>query len=201
MQAYKIVFLSFLWLSATSFAPVNQDFVFAKKSIVYATDQQQIETLIRKTYEWVETKNSNDDFNAIVNKKGDKYIGLDTKAHAKRMEELKKTNFFSQEFLDNYNKIALKIGDNLKTNKMEYFVGDLPPYGNDANFWCDCQDGPENYWKTISINITKIETTKASLNWAWKGKTKYKIRVVKETGTWKIAYMEGFDYNSLTSLQ
>lgn len=196
--------LSLLCISLVSFTPMNtKQTNNTNTSIYFLTDKQQLETLLRKTYEWVETKNSNNDFDVVENKKGDKYIGLNLKAHNKRLEELKKTNFFAQEFLDNYNKIAIKIGDNLKTKKMEYFVGDLPPYGNDANMWCDCQDSPEQYWKTMKINIIKIENNKASLNWTWtewKDKAKYNVKAVKENGIWKIAYLEGFDYNSLTKI-
>ncbi|WP_428231698.1 hypothetical protein [Flavobacterium sp.] len=173
-------------------------------SLIYiASDKQQLETLLRKTYEWIETKSLKIDFDVVKNKKGDKYIGLNLKAHNKRVEELKKTNFFAKEFLDNYNKIGLKIGDNLKTKKIEYLVGDLPPYGNDTNMWCDCQDSPEEYWKTMKISIVKIENNKANLNWTWtewKDKSKYNVKAIKENGIWKIACLEGFDYDSLTKI-
>jgi hypothetical protein len=171
--------------------------------IYFLSDKQQLETLIRKTYEWIETKTVKNDFDVVENKKGDKYIGLNLKAHNKKLEELKKSNFFTQEFIDNYNKIGLKIGDNLKTKKMEWLVGDLPPYGNDADMWCNCQDNPEEYWKTMKLNNLKITNNKASFNWiwtAWKESPSYKVKAVKENGIWKIAYLEGFDYNSLTKI-
>lgn len=204
MKFSKLFFLSLTFISLVSFKPMdNKPLKHTNSGIYFLTDKQQLETLLRKTYEWIETKNSNNDFDVVENKKGDRYIGLNLKAHNKRLEELKKTNFFAQEFLDNYNKIAIKIGDNLKTKKMEYLVGDLPPYGNDANMWCDCQDSPEAYWKTMKITILKIENNKASLNWTWmewKDKSKYNVKAVKENGIWKIAYLEGFDYNSLTKI-
>nr|WP_294780556.1 hypothetical protein [uncultured Flavobacterium sp.] len=173
-----------------------------KESFYFKSDKQEIEILVKKLYEWVETKNSNNDFNPLANKKGDKYIGLDLNAHKKRLEELNKTNFFSQQFLDNYNKIALQIDSNLKTKKIEWFEGELPPFGNDTNPWCNCQDNPENYWKTMTINHMKIENNNASFDWtwSWKGDFKYKVKTVKENGIWKIAFLEGFDFNDFTKI-
>lgn len=204
MKFSKLFFSSLICLSLVSFKPMNaKPLKNSNTSIYFLTDKQQIETLIRKAYEWIETKGSNSDFDPVENKKGDKYIGLNLKAHNKRLEELKKSNFFAQEFLDNYNKIGLKIGDNLKTKKIEWLVGDLPPYGNDTNAWCNCQDYPEQYWKTLKLNNLKVENDKATFSWtwtAWKDGGKYKVKAVKENGIWKIAYLEGFDYNALTKI-
>jgi len=197
------LFILFSLLLLTVFQPSNAGFLKDKKdSFYFKNDKQEIEILVKKLYEWVETKNSNNDFNPLANKKGDKYIGLDLNSHKKRLEELKKTNFFSQQFLDNYNKIALRIDSNLKTKKIEWLEGDLPPFGNDANPWCNCQDYPDNYWKTMTINHLKIENDKASFDWtwSWKGDFKYKVKTVKENGVWKIASLEGFDFNDFTKI-
>ncbi|OMQ08760.1 hypothetical protein [[Flexibacter] sp. ATCC 35103] len=197
MKFSKLFLLSLIFLSLVSFKPINtKTFSNTKTSIYFATDKQQLETLMRKAYEWIETKKTQTDFDVVENKKGDKYVGLNVKAHNKVVEELKKSNFFAQQFIDNYNKIGLKIGDNLKTNKMEYFVGELPPYGNDSNPWCNCQDNPEAFWKTMKLNNLKIENNKATFYWTWtewKETPKYKVTAVKENGIWKIAYLEGFD--------
>ena len=204
MKFYKLIFIFLVFTSLVSFKPIENK--APKKNITpiyFLTDKQQLETLMRKAYEWIETKASQSDFDPIENEKGDKYIGLDIKAHNKKLAELKKSNFFAQEFIDNYNKIGLKIGNNLQTKKMEWLVGDLPPYGNDANMWCNCQDNPEEYWKTLRLNNLKIDNNKASFNWmwtAWKEGSNYKVRAVKENGIWKIAYLQGFDYKSLTSI-
>jgi hypothetical protein len=203
MKFSKLYLLPFVWVLFLGSKPASIEHTAAKESFVFANDKQQLETLLLKTYQWVETKNSNNDFNPVEDKKGEKYTGLNLKEHTKRLEELKKTNFFSQQFLDNYNKIALKIDANFKNKKLEWFVGDLPPFGNDTNAWCDCQDSPEEYWKTLKINNLKIENDKASFSWTWtkwKDDSKYNVKAVKENGTWKIAYLEGFDYENLTKI-
>jgi len=199
MRLSKLLFLFFITFSLVSFKPIEK----TNNAIYYASDKQQLETLIRKAYEWIETKSSKIDFDVVENKKGDKYVGLNLKAHNKKVEELKKSNFFAQEFIDNYNKIGLKIGDNLKTKKMEWLVGDLPPYGNDANMWCNCQDNPEEFWKTMKLTNLKIVNNKASFSWIWtewKESPVYKVKAVKENGIWKISYLEGLDYKSLTTI-
>lgn len=202
MKTSKLLIL-FSFLLLIAFQPANAALLKDKKeSFYFKSDRQEIEILVKKLYEWVETKNSNNDFNPLANKKGDKYIGLDLNAHKKRLEELKKTNFFSQQFLDNYNKIALRIDSNLKTKKIEWFEGELPPFGNDTNPWCNCQDNPENYWKTMTIDHMKIENNNASFDWtwSWKGDFKYKVKTVKENGIWKIESLEGFDFNDFTKI-
>ncbi|MCC9063883.1 hypothetical protein [Flavobacterium piscisymbiosum] len=204
MKFSTLFFLSFIFTSLVSFKPVDtKQAKHTNTSIYFATDKQQLETLIRKTYEWIETKKTKVDFDVVENKKGDKYVALNTKTHNKILAELKNSNFFAQQFIDNYNKIALKIGENLKTNKIEYFVGELPPYGSDSNPWCECQDYPESYWKTLKINDLKIQNNKATFYWTWtewKETPKYKVTAVKENGIWKIAVLDGFNYQSFTKI-
>jgi hypothetical protein len=202
MNTNKLLLLFSLWILAVSFKPVDSVDLKNDKNFYFKTDKQEIESLIRKAYQWIETKNNNTDFDPVTNKKGDKYTGLDLTAHKKRMEALKKTNFFSQQFLDNYNKIALKLDANLKNKKIEWLVGDLPPFGNDSNPWCSCQDYPDEYWKTMAVNNLKVDNNKASFywTWSWKGDFKYKTTVVKENGVWKIASLEGFNFDEFTKI-
>ncbi|WP_431244608.1 hypothetical protein ACQ9BO_10195 [Flavobacterium sp. P21] len=205
MKNSKIFILSCLLILFVGFSTANAtQLQNTKKSIYFTSDKQQLETLIRKTYEWVETKNSNNDFDPIDAKKGGKYKGLDQNSLKKRLEELKRTNFFSQQFLDNYSKIASKLDANLKNKKIEWLVGDMPPFGNGANPWCNCQDFPDEYWKTMKIKDLKIDNNKASLKWIWLWdgvwSGNYKVEAVKENGVWKISYLEGFDFTEFTKI-
>ena len=90
--------------------------------------------------------------------------------------------------------------------------------------WCSCQDVPydhPNPWDNIEISITNQDKTNVEAVWRW-GKLEcmvdpeelkadpsmlatdpvlkewkafsYKVRVTKETGQWKIAYLQGFDF-------
>ncbi|MBF4516276.1 DUF3828 domain-containing protein [Flavobacterium sp. ANB] len=199
MRLFKLFFLFFIGFSLVSFKPIEN----TKTSVYFESDKQQIQTLIRKAYEWIYTKKTEIDFDVVPNKKGDKYIGINLKAHNKVVEKLKNSGFFAQQFIDNYNKIGLKINDNLKTNKMEYLVNDLPPYGNDSDYWCDCQDNPEAFWKTLKINNLKVENNKATFYWTWtqwEQTPNYQVTVVKENGSWKIAALDGLNYKSFLGL-
>lgn len=202
MNFSKLFLLLITVFLLTGFSPADSFDAKNDTRFYFKTDKQEIESLIRKAYQWIETKNNSSDFDPFSNKKGDKYIGLDLAAHKKRLEAMKKTNFFSQQFLDNYNKIALKIDSNLKNKKTEWLVGELPPFGNDANPWCNCQDYPDEYWKTMAVNNLKVENNKASFywTWSWKGDFKYKTSVVKENGVWKIASLEGFNFDEFTKI-
>ncbi|GAB3572176.1 hypothetical protein [Hymenobacter daeguensis] len=88
-------------------------------------------------------------------------------------------------------------------------VGDLPAFGfaTNTNPWCECQDVPfdkPNPWEFIRVDIVSLNNSKAEADWKW-GKLElntdpswknfaYRFRAVKESGKWKIAYLEGFDF-------
>lgn len=151
--------------------------------------------LTRKLYKWHETESSQVDFApGEANKKDSIYSGIDWNAHSKRLKELEKTNFFSREFLDNYNALARKIDKDLKNGSSQWLIGDLPPFGNDANPWCNCQDNPDNYWNSITLTNIHFDNNKVTYNWTWGDNFRYKAKARKENGTWKISYLQGFDY-------
>ena len=97
-----------------------------------------------------------------------------------------------------------------------------------VNAWCSCQDVPydnPNPWDNIEISIVKQDKTNVEAVWRWgklelmvdPGELKadpgmlatnpvvkewkdfsYKVLVTKETGKWKIAYLQGFDFKKGT---
>lgn len=158
MKKAVLFFFTSISIMQAGFSPVEAASLKTEaKLFSYLSDRQQLEELIRKAYDWVETKNSDHGFLPAAPKKGSKYKMLSSQLLRERLEELKKTNFFSKEFLDNYNKIGLKLDENLRRNKYPYGwqVGDMPPFGNGASPWCNCQDYPDEYWKTMRIkNLT-----------------------------------------------
>lgn len=179
-----------------------------------ADDKEQIQNLIRQAFSWAGSKNSIDLLPAITDSKGRVYIGLDIDKHKRNLGKLKAANFFSTEFIDNYNKIILTLDKGLRNGKYEqWLVGDLPPFTfvNNANPWCLCQDVPydkPNPWDFIEINIINLDNNKGEADWKW-GKLKsntdqgwekfaYRFRVVKENSKWKIAYLQGFDLKKTT---
>jgi len=171
-----------------------------QKSSTELDNKEELQELVRKLYEWRETKNSRLDFDPVADKEG-RYIELDLKEHEQRLTELKQSGFFADQFLENYHKIALMIDNGLKTKTIEYLVGDLPPYGNGADPWCNCQDYPDKYWQTMIVDKIQLDNTNATFIWTWVDPTlgdrsfEYKVDAIKENDRWLITYLQGFDFN------
>ena len=159
-------------------------------------DAAELEKLTKELYKWNETKSSQVDFDPIKKEKDDLiYTRIDLARHKQRLNELKETDFFTDYFIQNYNNIALTIDEKMVNKSFVYYVGELPPYGNDANPWCNCQDNPDNYWGKIALKNVIINNNTATYNWSWGDKFEYKVKAIKENGVWKISYLQGFDFN------
>lgn len=160
------------------------------------TDSLELQKLVRDLYKWNETKNSKPDFDVLQNEKTDSiYANLDLESHKEKVKELKETNFFTKEFLDNYDKIALTIDGKMRNKTLVYYIGELPPFGNDANPWCNCQDHPDNYWEILTIKKLIIKDNQAGFVWTWGDDFEYKTKALKQNNIWKISYLEGFDFD------
>ena len=165
------------------------------------TDSTQLTTLIRNIYEWHETKYRNVGFPFKGSSPTDSvFTGIDWDAYNKESETFKKTNFFSQEFLNRHRAIATAIDSSIKKASVKWRNSNdgIPLWSTDADDWCGCQDSPDEYWKQLSINNLKLSNNSAVFNWAWGIKEgidppfTYKMKAEKENGVWKISYMDGF---------
>lgn len=155
---------------------------------------QDLNNKVKELYEWNETKSSQVDFEPLLLKEADSvYAGLDLERHKKRIDELRETNLFTDQFVANYNKIALTIDEKLKNKSWVWYVGELPPFGNGANPWCNFQDNPEKFWEKIMLKDVTIANNLATFNWSWGDGFNYKAKAVLANGIWKIDYLEGFD--------
>jgi len=126
------------------------------------------------------------------------YSGINWEIHNKRMKQLSETEFFSEGFLENYQNIAVHLDKELKENSERYYVGYLPPYGNGANEWCNCQDFPPDWENNLIIIDLKIDANFASFKWTWFKEYYYFIRTQKNENLWQIDYMERFDIKYFT---
>ena len=167
-------------------------------------DQEQVKSLLIRLYKWKDAHLSGSDFEPVSDEKNSKYVGIDLDKHAARLDVLKRTAFFSDKFLANYDSIAKAIDRKLKSGELEWSVGDLPPFGNDANPWCSCQDYPSaNPWDSIVISINSIDDKTALLSWTWgdpdwADSFSYNVRAIKSDDGWKISYLQGFDSNNFS---
>ena len=198
MKKIKLTALLFgvLLLSCNQQTPNSNPDDKQQPQVDFQKETKNLEELVRNLYEWYETEGMKAyDFDVLPDQSEEKYVKLNIQEHKRRLDQLKKTQFFSTEFLDNYNKIALEIDKDLRNGTIEYFVGELPSYGNGASPWCNCQDVPsEEYWKTLHIEKLMIDDYEAFFIWTHGNNFKYEMKAVLEDGSWKIAYMEGFDF-------
>jgi hypothetical protein len=153
--------------------------------------------LTQNLYEWKDGKSKGKDFVPVQDKNADSiYPGIDMALHKLRLEELQHTNLFSKDFINTYNKIAIKIDQEFKSGTLVWNIGELPPFGSGADPWCNCQDVPDDFLNKIWIMHLIIKDNVASYNWSWGDGIVYNIKAKREDSVWKILYMEGFDYQS-----
>lgn len=157
-----------------------------------ASDSTALQSLVVKLLKWHQSDRKSDFEPLVNNSKDSVYSGINWGLHKKRMLQLEETGLFTKSFLDNYQQIALQLDKELKTNKTKYFVGDLPPYGNETSEWCNCQDYPNNFWKRLKIVNLEITGNAANFKWTAGNNFSYSIKAIKENNKWKIATLEKF---------
>lgn len=177
----------------------------AANSTINESDKEEIQKLIRQTLSWANSNKSIELLPAMPDKNDSLYIGFDLDSLKLNLLKLKATNFFSQNFIENYQQIILTLDAKIKKKEFEdWEVGEMQTFSFsfDVNPWCQCQEIPENYpWSRVNINIIKLNKQNGELTWSWSNLDwpsddfKYYFRVVKEDGKWKIDYLSGFDYN------
>lgn len=172
----------------------TQTSVKVEQTTVSSKDKKQIEELIRRVYKWQETQRSPYDA-LITDSLNNRYIGFNTDLLTQHFQQLKSSDFFSTGFIDNYSNIYTTLDTKLRNKELEWFVGELPPFGNDTNPWCNCQDAPDNYWRTMTIHKLSCEHNEVTFTWTWGDDFEYQAKAVKQQGKWKIAYLEGFKNN------
>jgi hypothetical protein len=198
MKYIKLTTLIFgLLLFSCNQADTKTTSVTEEKASTSVDEKEQIQNLIRQVYKWHESrKPSNNDM--ITDSKGSIYIGFNLDQLKLDIEELKTTNFFSTEFIDNYYKIFTTLDKKIRNKEIEWLVGDLPPFGDNVNPWCNCQDNPDKYWQTMTIDKITFESNVANFTWTWGDNFQYKAKAIKLNDNWKISYLEGFNFDEFT---
>jgi hypothetical protein len=196
------VFITAVFLTSCNNNPVSlKPGEKEDKQTITNIDSTELTTLVKNVYEWHLKKRSNDFPYKFSNPSDSIFIGIDWAAYARNIDDLKKTNFFSNEFFINHRSIALSIDSSMKQANVEWRnINDgIPIWDTDADDWCGCQDYPDNYWKTITLSEFSLQNDTLTFYWTWGNENgiqanKYELKANKENGTWKISYMEGFKY-------
>lgn len=169
---------------------------------IASLDEVRLRDLTKNMYRWYHSIDPkyNQDLE-VLDTEGDTYKAMDIDYLDKRLKRFKTSGFFTQNFIDNYRDITLAIDKKLKNGDLIYEVGMLPPFGIDANLWCNCQDYPNKYWDILTVQDVSVSKNNAEYTWKWSDNYKivlekpYKIKAVKENGKWKIDHLESFDKN------
>ena len=174
-----------------------------------ASDTGQVEQLIRKVLVWADSKNSINLLPMLTDKRDSFYIGFDLNKHNENLDKLRGTDFFANEFINNYDQIILTLDKKLRNKNFEpWMVGDLPtfPFANDVDPWCDCQDYLD--WDSVVVQVIQINGNRWNLRWKWGNpevagdpgwrEFYYDFTAIKENGKWRVAYMNGFDFHEGT---
>jgi len=168
-----------------------------KQEGISTQDSLALTNLVRQVYTWYETIPRRADFEPTVKGATDTvYSGIDWNKHNTLRDSLQKSNFFSKEFIEHYQRIAVYMDDEMRSGKTTWLTNDLSPFGNDANPWCNCQDYPDDYWKRLTIRDIKAAGDSAAFSWTWGDDLRYRVKAKKENGNWKISYLQGFDFSN-----
>jgi len=158
-------------------------------------DSAALVSLLKNVFKWHDKNQSKlSDFDIVV--KDSFQTGLNFESFNKTFEAIKKTNFFSASFLNNYRKIGEYINNKL-TNAHPRYLNEINFACQEADSWTGFQDDAPNFWNDLIINDYRSSSDSASLTWwikmnNWTSE-KNPVRFVKENGEWKVSYMEGFD--------
>jgi hypothetical protein len=130
----------------------------------------------------------------------DLYIGVDWKAIEALAKEYKATDFFTDDFISNINKIALNIDLDLKkSSPIERKVDGISKWQADYDIWSYTQDTDCG---SKIVNNLLIENNNASFYWIIMKELdennkekiyKYNVTAKKIGENWKINSLEGFD--------
>ncbi|MBN8700089.1 MAG: DUF3828 domain-containing protein [Chitinophagales bacterium] len=168
-----------------------------KQEGISTQDSLALTNLVRQAYTWHQTAGDRPDFEPALNKPGDTaYAGIDWNKHNALRDAIQKSQFFSKDFIDHYQRIAVYMHDEMRSGKTTWLTNDLSPFGNDANPWCNCQDYPDDYWKRLTIRDIKAAGDSAAFSWTWGDDLRYRVKAKKENGNWKISYLQGFDFSN-----
>lgn len=188
------LFSSLILQSCNTSTTENSQQTNSDSNQITAQDSTELTKLVRQTYTWVNTTEQKPDFEPTQTNPTDTiYSGLDLEKQKARLEQLEKSGFFAKEFLESYTQVATKMNEKIKSGSDIWLVGDMSPFANDVDMWCNCQDILEKYWKKITLSKFEKQGEETAFVCTLEEGFTYKIRAKKENESWKISYLEGFD--------
>jgi hypothetical protein len=170
--------------------------------------EKQVENLIKQVLIWADSDNSINLLPVLTDSKDSIYIGFDLEKHRENLNKLEATDFFTLEFIENYNQIILALDKGLRTGEYDvWLVGSLPTFifANDYSPWWN---GQERFLIEKGI-IEQINSDNNNGEFYFicgdkqngcEGLENYKMKfsVIKKDNKWKISYLQGFNFKEST---
>jgi len=158
-----------------------------------ATDSVKLRNLLIEIYKWHESKGM--DYYLIYD--GRAILGVDSIKLDSTLNELRKTDFFSIEFLDNFKNIGQKIDYRVKQNPNDFKDGFIYFPFQDYDTWYG-GNGLTPNWDDLRIYDLTTNQDSASFKWTCK-KTEPKnfinVKFKRVNGKWKLDYLQYMDLN------
>jgi hypothetical protein len=180
----------------------NEAAISTNDSYTLSEDSAEVLSVVKKVMTWTDSK---DQIGILPLKGNDSNIcvGVDFELQSQNTRKLAKTNYFTNNFILNYDRIIHRFNDMIKGNEVEKFdIAEMAPFSfaTDASPWCNCQD---NFgWDKIVLKEIKFGINTCDIKWGWIEweNYSYEVKLIKENGVWKIDQMEGFDYSKATKI-
>jgi hypothetical protein len=155
-------------------------------------DSIKITNVIKDVYKWYGKEGSQVYLDIIV--KDSFQIGLDTIKFKNSIAKLKSTNYFSSDFIKNYEKIGKAVDNKLHAGK---YYNEINFNFQDADVWTNSQDDESDLWKNLKVKDLVVNGDHATFQWYTENRDYgYLVKMKKENDTWKVSYLEGLDYKN-----
>jgi hypothetical protein len=155
-------------------------------------DSIKISNLIREVYKWYSKNGSQIYFDVIV--KDSFQVALDTLKFEKSLSKLKGSNYFSSDFIKNYEKIGKSVDNKLRTGK---YYNEINFNFQDYDIWTYSQDNEIDLSENLKVKELVVNGSQATLKWYTDNNDfGYLVKLKKENDTWKVSYLEGLEYKN-----
>jgi hypothetical protein len=150
------------------------------------SDSVSLRNSLITIYKWYERSEDVNHNNFLTNNDGIDTVRLDSV-----VEEMRKTGFFSNEFLTNYKQIGQRTNELLKSDSTLSMVGIAFPF-QDFDTWHGGQGFQPN-WNDLTIVNLSINNDLASFKWTAPRWDSLDVRFKKENDKWKLSYLQFLD--------
>jgi hypothetical protein len=160
--------------------------------------QEQIVERIKEMYRWRISTETDREWPFQFHPSDSVCSGLEEGSFRAQMESYRKSGFFTESFLENYQRMARCLEQKTTTGQLRMRISDPEPFSQGTPWFASVFLPTDNPVEEMVFRFDAITQDHASLGWIWGFYTHarsrpYNMEVIRQNGVWKINYMEGFD--------